>query len=174
MFPASPGFVTQNGLLAWQATVFDYRGRASQAVRRLKYDRRTSLAQKMSQCLYDRYNEIGEAVDAVVPVPIHWSRRCQRGFNQSDLLCESFPREMVRPDLLRRVRATRPQVGLSHQERLENLTGAFRASAAAAGLTILLVDDVLTSGQTARECATALKDAGAAEVAILAFAGEAV
>jgi ComF family protein len=105
-------------------------------------------------------------------VSIHWSRLCRRGFNQAELLCDGLPRERLRPDLLRRIRATRPQAGLSREERLRNLAGAFRANGEAQGLRILLVDDVFTSGQTARECAGALLAAGATKVGILALCGE--
>ncbi len=65
-----------------------------------------------------------------------------RGFNQSELLCEAFPSELVQTRILRRVRATVPQVGLSNDERLANLRGAFE-SAPCVGLRVLLVDDVL-------------------------------
>lgn len=171
MVPAEPGFRTGDGSISGYATLFDYTGRAAEAVKRLKYGRRTSLAAWMSSALARRYDEIGDPVDAVVPVPIHWTRRCMRGFNQSQLLCEAFPPELVRPELLVRVRATRPQARLSHDERLENLKGAFQ-SRPVPGLRVLLIDDVLTSGQTARECASALLSAGASEVSMLAFAGE--
>ncbi|HEY0867814.1 MAG TPA: phosphoribosyltransferase family protein [Fimbriimonas sp.] len=164
-------FRSGDGEVASWASVYSYHGRAAQAVQLLKYNRRTSLSSAMSAALKRRYEEVFAPVDAVVPVPIHWSRRCTRGFNQSELLCEAFPAALVRTDVLFRVRATRPQVGLSHEERLTNLQGAFRAKGAP-GMSILLVDDVLTSGQTARECARALRAAGAREVAFLAFAGE--
>lgn len=107
--------------------------------------------------------------DAVVPVPIHWSRKFYRGFNQSELMVRGM--QDVRTDLIWRVRATRPQVGLSIEERMRNLRGAFRASFEAAGMTVLLVDDVATSGGTAIECARALREAGAREVGALTYAG---
>ena len=109
------------------------------------------------------------AYDAVVPVPIHWFRRNERGFNQSELLAESF--ENVRPELLKRSKYTRQQVGLSPAVRRENLAGAFRASKEVQGMSILLIDDVVTTGSTARECAFALRNAGAAWVGIAAFGG---
>jgi ComF family protein len=109
--------------------------------------------------------------DLFIPVPIHPSRRRFRGFNQSELLSERLPAERLRPDLLRRVRATLPQASLSPEQRRTNLKGAFSATAEVLGAHIVLIDDVLTSGTTALECAKALKEAGAREVVAVAFAG---
>ena len=106
-------------------------------------------------------------VDGIAAVPIHWKRELQRGFNQSVILCEALPRELIRHDLIRRIRWTKPQVELKQEERLTNLVGAFEAKGEVAGLRILLIDDVYTSGGTALSCATALKKAGAKEVGIL-------
>ena len=110
------------------------------------------------------------AYDVAVPVPIHWTRWCQRGFNQSELLCTYFDRSRVRLDLLRRKRRTRPQVGLSEQDRMTNLDGAFEATGCR-GMHVLLIDDVVTTGGTALECARALRRAGATSVSLLAYAG---
>jgi ComF family protein len=161
--------VDDRKVLAYRATLFRYEGRAGQAVRALKYGRSTSLIDAMAGEVRAAVSDLGFGVDAVIPVPIHWSRRCTRGFNQSELLCEGTE---TRPELLARVRRTRPQAGLTRDERERNLHGAFRASPRVSGLRVLLVDDVLTSGHTARECAKVLREAGAAEVGILAFCGE--
>lgn len=154
------------------ALIYDYSGRAAQAVQHLKYGRGTSVADWMAEELAkfaDDHALLG--CDLIVPVPIHWSRRCYRGFNQAELLTERLPKELVRSDLLKRTRATRPQVGLTREERLSNLKGAFAASEAVNKQRILLVDDVCTTGQTVRECGRALRDAGALSVGVLAFAG---
>ncbi|MBX9977479.1 MAG: hypothetical protein K2X98_04470 [Alphaproteobacteria bacterium] len=110
--------------------------------------------------------------DRVIPVPIHWIRRAQRGFNQAELLAERVPKDLLDTRALRRVRPTRPQVGLGTQERLVNLAGAFAADPRVRGARILLLDDVVTSGGTALACAHALKRAGATEVGLLTFCGE--
>ena len=103
--------------------------------------------------------------------PIHWRRKAIRGFNQALLLCEELPQELIADASLMRVRATKPQVGLSQQARLANLKGAFRAeTAAVVGKHILLVDDVMTTGQTLRVCAQELKLRGAKTVGALVFA----
>lgn len=158
------------GDLAYRVAMYPYKGRAGQAVRRLKYARCTSLAGFLSDEIARAIEDYGLDPELIVPVPIHWSRRCTRGFNQAELLCERLE---VSPHALVRSRRTRPQVGLTEEERLQNLQGAFRASPTVAGKRVLLIDDVLTSGQTARECARALRAAGASEVGFLAFCGEA-
>lgn len=155
--------------LSYRVTLFRYEGRAGQAVRLLKYHRSTSLAAAMSEEIAEAVEDLAGSIDVVIPVPIHWSRRCMRGFNQSELLCGSTP---FRSELLRRVRRTRPQAGLSREEREKNLLGAFVAAPEVRGLSVLLVDDVLTTGHTARECAKALRAAGALEVGILAYCGD--
>jgi ComF family protein len=167
--------IRDDGPLDYRVAVFAYEGRAAQAVRRLKYSRITSLVAPLAEELR-RTAEKSACIDAdlLVPIPIHWTRRAARGFNQAELLASSLPREkLMRSALLHRIRATRPQVGLSREQRLLNLEGAFRASSAVEGKHVLLIDDVVTTMQTARECAGALKAAGASEVGILALTGEA-
>lgn len=152
--------------------LYHYTGRAGQAVRRLKFSRATMLAEPMARLLRDAFDrQFDDEVDAIIPVPLHWTRRFERGFNQSELLCFDMPGAIVKPDYLRRVRATRPQSSLDPAARLTSLVDAFAANQAVRGQRILLVDDVVTSGSTASECARALREAGAAAVSLLAFAG---
>ena len=164
---------SDDGPLASTVVQFRYRGRVGQAVRRLKYSRATSLARPMAGLMREGLERLGLGTfDLVVPVPIHWSRRSARGFNQSELLSECLSGVCL--GALKRTRRTRAQARLSREARINNLAGAFRASDVVRGKSVLLIDDVLTSGETARECARALAAAGATEVAILAFAGEGV
>ena len=112
--------------------------------------------------------------DAIVSVPLHARRFAKRGFNQSDmfshLLSLQFGVPVVR--LLKRNVFTRPQVGLSHEDRQKNVLSAFTCSSShlLVGKRILLVDDVFTTGSTMQECARTLKAAGAAEVHGFTFA----
>ena len=127
-----------------------------------------------------------EHFDAIVPTPLHWRRRWQRGFNQSELLAREIARRWNAPVVkaVRRKKATPPQAGLTSAQRRDNVRGAFEPSAPKKrleGMRVLLVDDVLTTGATASACARALKRAGAAHVSLLAlarrdrrFAGEVV
>lgn len=115
--------------------------------------------------------ELGSPEDVIVPVPIHPSRRAIRGFNQAELCASRVKGLLVQPSYLKRIRATRPQAGLSLREREENLNRAFRASPEVRGRSVILVDDVVTSGHTGRACARSLKEAGAVSVGIVAFCG---
>jgi ComF family protein len=109
----------------------------------------------------------------VVPVPLYKSKRCQREFNQAELIaraalkCYPAPERLqLAPDLLRRTRDTHSQIGLTSHQRRENLRGAFAVARAAevTGRDVLLVDDVYTTGTTATECARVLRRAGARQV----------
>jgi ComF family protein len=116
-----------------------------------------------------------ERLDVIVPTPLHWWRRWRRGFNQSELLAREVSRRTGAPmrAALVRARATSTQAGLSNSARRRNVAGAFRARGASkawAGQNVLLIDDVMTTGSTAAACATALKRAGAARVALLTIA----
>ena len=112
--------------------------------------------------------------DAIVPMPLHWRRRWQRGFNQSELLAREIARRWAVPvrALVRRKKATAPQAGLTSAQRRKNVEGAFhvRKGTRLKGMRLLLIDDVLTTGATANACARALKRAGAAQVTFLALA----
>lgn len=159
--------------ISFRASAFTYEGRAGQAVRRLKYERATALASFMAAKVYETASDQNLLQDRlVIPVPIHWSRRCQRGFNQAELLCETFPKLTVETHLLVRRKATLPQARLSLSLRETNLKGAFAVRGSCEGLSVLLVDDVITSGNTARECARTLLSAGAFDVGVVTFAGE--
>lgn len=157
-----------------KASLFLYEGRAAQAVRRLKYERVTSLAPAMSALMAAEVDRLAiPHWDALVPVPIHWSRTFSRGFNQSELLSQCFAPECLRPELLSRVRRTRSQVGLPRSLRMRNLDGAFLARPEVRGMRVLILDDVTTSGGTGSECAKVLKAAGARWVGLYTFCTEA-
>jgi competence protein ComFC len=160
-------------VLSFRLAAYSYENRASQAVKRLKYSRATSLALFMADAVASIANETDVASDRiVVPVPIHWTRRSVRGFNQAEMLCEAFPAETVRRDILYRAKATAPQASLKAEQRRVNLVNAFRVRGKLDGQRILLVDDVVTTGHTARECAKVLMEAGAIEVGLVTFAAE--
>lgn len=141
----------------------------------LKYGKVKTLADPLGDLLSAALPR-EERFDALTPVPLHWRRQWQRGFNQSEVLARALSRRTGIPTIaaLRRVRPTPAQAGLSNAGRRRNVAAAFAsrpsAGAALAGKKILLIDDVMTTGSTAAECARALKRAGAARVALLTVA----
>lgn len=162
----------ENSVLDAAGALFHYEGAGKLAVTRLKFERVTPLASEMGALLaeFAERSEFG-AVDMFVPVPIHWSRRFQRGFNQSELISEAFGADRVDSGLLKRIRRTQPQTSLSAKERTKNLADAFEVTRPLNGESIALIDDVQTSGATLLECARKLKSVGAGRVVGITFAG---
>jgi len=108
-----------------------------------------------------------DGIDLIVPVPAHWTRIFERGFNQAAWLSQALSKlckKPWRPDVLIRRRKTVSQNGLSQKGRQRNVEGAFSAISSLNGMNILLVDDVYTTGATLESCAKALKRAGARTV----------
>jgi ComF family protein len=165
----------RNGLRAFDAAYSygAFAGTLRELIHLFKYSRMKPLSRPLGELLANAL-PLDERFDAVVPVPLHWRRHWQRGFNQSELLAQSIARRRGIPvrNLLRRARATRAQAGLSNSARRENVAAAFavRRQQPLTGLRLLLVDDVMTTGSTATACARALKRAGAQRVALLTVA----
>lgn len=112
-------------------------------------------------------------VDAVVPVPLHAQGLRERGFNQALLLAKVIAAEAGVPlviDGLIKGKATLPQLGLTAKERAANLAGAFSAVRGFPEMTLLLVDDVMTTGATVRACSRELRRAGATDVVVCTLA----
>jgi len=150
---------------------------ARRLVHGLKYRDRLELAGWMGGWMARAGADLIEAVDVVVPVPLHRRRLWWRRYNQSALLARALARKAGKPlanDALVRIRATTQQVGLSAEERDRNVRGAFRVTAEGkggiAGRRVLLVDDVYTTGATVKAGTRALLRAGAAAVDVLVFA----
>jgi competence protein ComFC len=152
----------------WLRSAYDYEGHAGAAVRLLKFNRCLELAEPMSAVIGSCPSPTPPA-DFVVPVPIHWSRRAMRGFNQAEELAMDLPFGILRTDLLVRHRATPPQARRRGAERKRSLNSAFSAKPCK-GQRILLIDDVVTSGGTLEACARELKSAGASWVGAITFA----
>jgi len=138
-----------------------------------KYSGMKALAAPLSRLL-DRVIPPELQFDAVVPVPLHWRKQWDRGFNQADLLARHVAKRRNIPILhaLRRKRATATQAGLARAGRRRNVAGAFaaRRTSSLKDARILLIDDVMTTGATASACASVLKRAGAKSVTILTLA----
>jgi len=143
----------------------------------MKYNDRLDLAETLGVMMSRAGSELLADADLVVPVPLHRWRLWRRRFNQAMTLARVVSRESgvpCDPLLLRRVKRTRSQVGLTRTQRRDNLQGAFRVSDAdrirLKDLRVVLIDDVLTTGSTANAAARALMRGGAKTVDVLSFA----
>ncbi|HEY8435182.1 MAG TPA: ComF family protein [Sphingomicrobium sp.] len=139
----------------------------------LKYGRKVAIARTMAHYMAPLVRPSEDTI--LVPVPLHRSRIWRRGFNQSALVARELSRRLKlesQPMLLRRVRRTPPLKGMSPVQRRKTVSGAFRVSdkGAVAGKTVVLVDDVLTTGSTAEACARVLRRAGAARIELITWA----
>jgi ComF family protein len=145
--------------------VWRYEFPVDRLVLALKYGGRLALAAALGEALAGRV--AGRRVDALLPMPLAPSRLRERGFNQAAEIARRLARETgLRLDaaLAARVRDTLPQTDLPHDARAANVRGAFGVTRAVAGMSIAIVDDVMTTGASLAELAKTLKRAGAARV----------
>ena len=147
------------------------------AVLRIKDDSGESLAETLGEALGQaRQSELTEfQPDIIVPVPLHWRRRWERGYDQSWAVARGISLALnlqVMPGVLIRARSTKDQRSLSATARWENLRGAFRvrSNRGLLGRRVMLVDDVMTTGATADAAAAALREAGVAQVMVAVLA----
>ena len=154
-----------------------YEGVLRELIHVYKYGKVQTLCGPLGDLLWSALAR-DESWDLVTAVPLHWRRRWQRGFNQSELLGRDMAKRCGIPyaSVLKRVRATRSQAGLSNHKRRHNVAAAFACRggrwrrAELRGKRVLLIDDVLTTGATAAACAQSLKDGGASRVGVLTLA----
>lgn len=148
-------------------------GTVREMIHNLKYNGVVELARPLAKLMAESLDlsHLSHLSNlSLVPIPLHWRRQAQRGYNQSELLAQSVGEKLGLPvvNLLRKTKNTKRQAELSGKDRRKNLEGVFRVDPSHSGnlsdLTILLVDDVYTTGSTLNECARVLKHAGAKEV----------
>lgn len=163
--------------LDWARAAYPFVGPLRATIHRFKYGKERARAAQLGVLLLPLLADLPPAVAAarprVSPVPLSAARRRERGYNQAEELARVLAdaRDLPLDRHLLRARATRPQVGLDRPARHQNVRGAFRwQGAPLAGAPLLLVDDVLTTGATADECAAVLKAAGASWVGLLTVA----
>jgi len=159
---------------AWARSAAHYDGPVRTALHAFKFGGRRTLARPLAELIVETLDaHLPRDVDVLVPVPLAPAREKERGFNQAALLAERLGERLrvpARDSWLSRTRATAPQTELGAAERRANVRGAFRAVATARGRHAVVVDDVLTTGATAAECARALLAAGARRVGVITVA----
>jgi ComF family protein len=148
-----------------------YQGSTRDAIQRLKYRDQITLAQPLGRHLGHLIvtAKNGFSPDRIVPVPLHPARLRTRGFNQALEVARPIAQQLAVPldtTLLERIRKTPQQQGLSATERRSNLRNAFALTARAEKLRILLIDDVMTTGETVRECSRTLLAGNVEEVQV--------
>lgn len=154
-----------------------YDGPARNLVLALKFSGHRELAQPMGRWMSRVGQEFLHEDGLIVPVPLHWFRLLSRRFNQAADLAKAVSRECgssYQPQLLKRTRRTRQQVGLTAKDRQKNVRSAFAVDKnrlpELQGRHVVLIDDVLTTGATIAACSKVLLSAGAASVDVLTFA----
>jgi ComF family protein len=151
-----------------------FEGSLREAIHQFKYRPCRALGKPLGSWMSANLRVL-TAIDIIMPVPLHGSRLRARGFNQALLLAAPLSKTEKIPlcyDNLWRIRPTRPQVELSGDERIKNVAGAFALHRPldVYGASVLLIDDVFTTGATLNECSDVLKIAGAASVTALTLA----
>ncbi len=157
-------------------SLFLYTDTIRKMIHRYKYNRKEYLKFSFHELITENdpfFDD--ERIDLIIPVPLHWRRYWQRGFNQSLGLAHAVSSRLGAPVVtrnLRRVRHTRPQVFIAPEERVSNIRGAFRVlfPDQIKGKTVLLVDDITTTGATMNECSRMIKKAGAERILIFTLA----
>lgn len=171
---APPAFDSARAITRYRAGA-DGASTVASLLRRHKYGLDQSLGRALAEYLDVPLPLGADGYDLVIPVPLHRARLRWRGFNQAALLGAALARRLGCPldaATLIRVRATPPQTARGHRQRARNVRNAFkvRRPARVAGRRVLLVDDVMTTGATADECARVLRAAGARRIDVLTLA----
>lgn len=178
--PATDGIALDCPICSNQSFRFDktialgwYDGLLRELILRMKTDRSASIAYALADLVADRLKDglAAATIDLAIPVPMHRRKQWQRGVHATSLLCDALARRaniQCTDRLLKKSRATTPQIGLSRVGRQRNVRGALTIGRRVnlRGQTVLVVDDVMTTGATSNEAARVLKHAGARQVLI--------
>lgn len=166
-----------------KATAYgSYEGGLRELIHLLKYDHvqpaGAVLGRMLAEAIADLQPLFGSETILVVPVPLFFRKKRQRGFNQAEIIARAALKQIggdrlqLAPDVLERCRETQSQIGLSRHQRRENMRGAFAVvrPEKVEGREALVVDDVFTTGTTVSECARVLRRAGATKVFVATVA----
>ena len=162
---------------SWQRAraVLRYDKHSRRLVLSLKHGDRTHLAKALGRWMHRAGGDVLEGADLLVPVPLHWTRLFARQYNQAAMLAHAIHAAggpPVAPDRLVRRRRTPSQGRLGPLARSRNVRGAFalRRGRSIAGMRLVIIDDVMTTGATVEECARVLRRAGARWIGVLTLA----
>lgn len=155
--------------------IFTYGSLLQQSLIKLKYEKRQEYGLFYGEfaAFYAREKILHWKIDMVVPIPLHWKRMEKRGYNQAEIIAGALGKKLnlpVNAKILKRKRNTRPQKDLNEAQRKENLAQAFAVCKNVQDMTILLVDDIYTTGATVDAAARVLKAAGAKKVYFISIA----
>lgn len=167
-----PALATAPGLFECSVAMLQYLFPVDVAIKALKFDRKLYYLPAFSDILACALPLLPNDIDACLPVPLHWTRKTRRGFNQASELAKPLANAMRLPVCrhIARRRATPYQSGLAADERARNLAGAFTAARYCRYRHVLIVDDVVTTGATAEALAKTVLAAGARKVSMIAIA----
>ena len=151
-------------------SIFVYEGIIKDLVKKFKFSQAKYLGEYLGLFLYEKYIELGLNCDIIIPVPVHKKTLKIRGYNQAEVLCWYLKNDFcVRTDILYKEKITNEQAKLNFKDRTTNLKNTFiiKNQEVIKNKTILLIDDVLTTGSTANECSKILREFGAKKVYVL-------
>ena len=156
-------------------SVVVYKGLAQRLIHSFKFGSKPYIKNTLGNLMANKLLKLDWNIDIILSVPVSKKRLKQRGYNQAELLAEVISKNLniqIFYDVLQKVKETPDQVGLNFTDRQNNLKGSIKVDKpeAVLGKTVLLVDDVITTGATCSICAKALKDAGAKDVFVISFA----
>ena len=154
---------------------FEYTGSMRQAILDFKFKGNIAYAPLFAGMSEEYLNSypIWDSFDYIIPVPLHISRLKERGYNQSELIAShisDFIGVPMRTDILQRIRATQKQSGLKRHDRILNVRDAFKCDTDLHGKSVIIFDDICTTGSTLQSCAAELKKSGAGAVCALTLA----
>ena len=145
---------------------------ADAALKLFKFQRRLDYGPAFAELLLRVLPQLADDIDALLPMPLHWRRQAMRGYNQAQEIALAVRRKAQLPILrtVQRVRATPFQSGLDADARRENLRDAFKAKSVIECRHVLIIDDVITTGESCRQLGRVVLGAGAQKVSALAVA----
>jgi ComF family protein len=154
--------------------VFEKDSILQQVIHNIKYNKQFNSAVTLGKMFAEKHRELLEewSIDLIIPIPLHHLKKAERGFNQSDFFAKGISKQSgikLSTNAVKRIRYTESQTGFNRKKREENMENAFKVKKEnlVDGKNILLVDDVITTGATIRECGKALFSSGADQI----FAG---